>query len=104
MITNAIAAALVLIASHERRSDEGHTTKYGERFNPNAFTCATWLYPSNAVLKVTEIHNHFWVKVRVVDVTARRFNRRIDLSPKAFEQLDGLALGLADVRVEQISP
>lgn len=69
-------------------------------------TCASWDYPLGTRLKVTEIHNHLSVIVTVNDRgPARRLyrqGRKIDLSQSAFEKLDGLALGLAEVTIEKV--
>ena len=97
-MTNLVIAVLML-ASHERLADAGHLTKYGERFHPENLTCATWLWPSNTLLRVTDIHNGSSVLVRAIDTPAKRFRKRIDLSPAAFAHLNGLALGVCEVRV-----
>ena len=101
MITNAVVAILML-ASWERRGDAGQVAKYGERFDPNRLTCATCAYPSNAVLRVTEIHNGSSVIVRVIDTPAQRLTNRIDLSPAAFKKLNGLKLGVCEVAVSRL--
>jgi rare lipoprotein A (peptidoglycan hydrolase) len=70
--------------------------------------CASWFYDIGARLRVTELHNGSHVDVIVVERGPNlRFlpsRRIIDLSPAAFAQLDGLELGLAEVRVEEIKP
>ena len=72
-------------------------------YDAAGYTCAAWGYPLGTRLKVTEIHNHLSVIVTVTDRgPARRLfrqERRIDLSRAAFEQLDGLELGLAEVSI-----
>lgn len=100
-MTNLVIAVLML-ASHERLADAGHLTKYGERFHPENLTCATWLWPSNTLLRVTDIHNGSSVLVRAIDTPAKRFRKRIDLSPAAFAHMNGLALGVCEVRVTPV--
>ena len=63
-------------------------------------TCATWQWPLGTLLRITDSHNGCWVIVRVTDRPARRFAGRIDLSPAAFSKLNGLPLGLCEVKAE----
>ena len=94
-----IIAAVFLIASWERFSDGGKIAANGHPFNPKSFSCATWLWPVGTRLHVIDRHNHLSVDVTVTDRPARRFTNRIDLSPAAFEKLNGLAKGVCDVSV-----
>ena len=95
-----LVAAVVLLASWERFDDSGKIAANGKPFNPSAMTCATRLWPLGTTLKVRDTHNGFAVTVRVTDRPARRFGHsRIDLSPAAFEKLNGLALGICKVTV-----
>ena len=85
-------------------------------FRTPHFTCASRFFPIGAVLRVTELHNGIHVDVRVIERgPALRFiygrdgvslspscRRIIDLSPAAFEQNDGLELGLASVSIREI--
>jgi rare lipoprotein A (peptidoglycan hydrolase) len=98
----AIALAVLMVASWERFSDTGKTAASGHPFNPKSFSCATWLWPAGTKLHVVDQHNHLSVDVTVTDHPARRFTNRIDLSPAAFEQLNGLAKGVCDVTVTPI--
>ena len=98
-----LVAAIVLIASWERFDDAGHLAANGQPFNPSAMTCATRRWPLGAILRVEDVHNHSAVTVRVTDRTARKYANRIDLSPAAFEKLNGLALGLCKVTVTPLT-
>jgi len=51
---------------------------------------------------VTDVHNGSAVLVRVTDRPAKEFGNRIDLSPRAFSQLNGLALGVCEVKCEVV--
>lgn len=94
-----IVLAVALLASWERFDDAGKIAANGHKFNPAAMTCATWLYPFGTKLRITDSHNHLACDVIVTDRPARRFKRRIDLSPAAFQKLNGLEMGICDVIV-----
>ena len=100
-MTNFVAA-VYLLCSWERFDDAGHLAANGYAFNSNAFTCATRCYPLGTRLRLTDTHNGLFVIVTVTDRPAKRFAKLLDLSPKAFERLNGLALGLCRVRVEKL--
>ena len=77
-------------------------TSNGEVFNPNDLTCASWDYPFNTMLKVTNLANNKFVYVRVNDRGAnKRLYRLIDLSKKAFSKIANLEQGLITVKVER---
>ena len=99
-MTNLVCAAVLCVASWERFSDDGKLAANGKAFSPSAMTCATWLYPLGTRLRVTDVHNGLSVLVRVTDRTARKWRRRIDLSPAAFSVLAGLEKRLDEVRCE----
>ena len=74
----------------------------GQRFNENALTCATRLYPFNTKLKITNKNNGKSVIVEVTDRISKRFaNKRIDLSKTAFKQIAELRLGIVPIKVEE---
>lgn len=81
-------------------------TASGERFNENALTAASWRYPFGTELKVTNIRNGKSVVVRVNDRgPAKRLvkkGRVIDLSRKAFSQIEDLRTGIVNIKVEVI--
>lgn len=78
-------------------------TASGEVFNPKRYTCASYAYPFNRRLRVTNVETGDSVVVRVNDVGPhRRFNRLLDLTPIAFSQIAPLDDGLVEVRVEEV--
>lgn len=77
----------------------------GQRFDENALTCASWDYPLNTRLKVTNLANNKSVEVIVTDRTNKRFkNARIDLSKRAFGILTNknFKIGLIKVEVKEV--
>lgn len=80
-------------------------TASGEVFDPEALTCAIWGIPFGTYLKVTNVSNGYFIVVRVNDRgPARRLDRRIDLSRRAFSELAPLKEGLIKVEVEVYDP
>ena len=102
MTNTIVIATLLLTASWERFSDTGRVMATGRRFDPVAMTCATWRYPLGTLVRVTDVHNGSSVTVRVTDRPAKEFADRIDLSPRAFSKLNGLALGVCEVKCEVV--
>jgi rare lipoprotein A len=90
----------VAIASFERFSDKGRIAANGRPYNPNFMTCATRRWPIGSLLRITDVHNGNWVIVAVSDRTPRKWASRLDLSPRAFMCLNGLSLGICEVKVE----
>ena len=90
------------VASWEQFSDSGKLAANGRPFNPKAFCCACRTFPIGTKLRITEIHNKLSVVVTVSDKINLRYSDRIDLSPLAYSQLNGLETGLSDVRVEVV--
>lgn len=68
--------------------------------------CASWDYPLNTMLRVTERHNGLSVIVKVVERgPAHRLVKegvRVDFSREAFSVIDAPILGRAEVKVEVI--
>lgn len=85
--------------SWEQFSERGKIGKYGIAYEPQAMTCASRKWPCGTRLRFTEIHNGLSVVVTVADVNPRG-KCVADLSAAAFEKLDGLPLGIAEVTVE----
>ena len=78
-------------------------TASGEVFNPNDHTCAIWEFPFGTILKVTNLRNGKSVIVRVNDRgPAKRLGRLIDLTRKAFSEIEDLRRGLCEVKIEII--
>jgi rare lipoprotein A len=96
-------ASYYTVASCLREGTSGICAN-GERLYDNAYTCASWDFKFNTVLKVTNIRNNKWVIVRVNDRGPNkrlyRGGRRIDLSLKAMRAIT--KGGLCQVRVEEI--
>jgi len=65
----------------------GNGTAFGESFDMNALTAAHRLYPSNTLVKVTNIENGKSVIVRVNDRGPFVEGRDMDLSLAAFEKI-----------------
>ena len=78
-------------------------TANGEVFNPNALTCASWSYPFNTELKVTNVTSGKSVIVRVNDRGPnKRLGRAIDLSKHAFSKIANTKKGLVLVKIEKL--
>lgn len=97
-----IASAEIGIASFYTVKSSGLVTANGERYNENAFTCASMTHKIGTLLKVTNIENGKAVIVRVNDRGGfkKKYNRVIDLTPRAFSAIGNLKQGLLKVKVE----
>ena len=79
-------------------------TANGEVFTPEKMTCASWHYPFDTLLKVTNLSNGKSVVVRVNDRGPnKRLGRAIDLSREAFRKIANLNQGLIEVKIEQLA-
>ena len=79
-------------------------TANAEVFDPKAFTCASWSYPFNTRLKVTNLQNGKSVIVRVNDRGPnKRLKREIDLTKNAFQKIANTKKGLILVKIERLS-
>ncbi len=98
-----LLTAAVGIASWYGPELAGRPTASGEPFNPAAMTAASWSYPFDTLLEVTNLVDGRAVIVRVNDRgPARRLNRLIDLSQSAFARIADLEQGLVRVRVRPL--
>ena len=78
-------------------------TANGEVFNPKDITCASWDYPFNSLIKVTNITSGKAIIVRVNDRGPnKRLGRAIDLSRQAFSQIADSKCGLLLVEIERM--
>lgn len=80
---------------------QGHRTATGEKYDMNSLTCAHRSLPLGSWLRVTNLHNHKSVLVRVNDRGPMSDNRVIDLSYAAARAV-GMQ-GLAKVKLEPLS-
>ena len=82
------------------------TTANMETFDENVLTCATWDYPFNTYLKVTNLENGKSIIVRVNDRgPAERLvkkGRIIDLTKKAFSEIADPDRGLVRAKIEKV--
>jgi len=80
------------------------TMANGQRFNPRAWTAASYDYPLGTVLEVTNQANGRHITVPITDKgPARRLNRLLDLSEAAATALDYRKEGIAVVSVRVVS-
>lgn len=81
----------------------GETTANGEKFDDTAYTCASWKYPFETILEVTNPKNGKSVRCRVNDRgPARWLGRAIDLTPRGFKQIADPSDGLAEVEIKPV--
>lgn len=79
-------------------------TASGEKFNPDDYTCAIWEYEFGQILKVTNLETGASVEVRKNDLgPAKRLERLIDLSKRAFSEIADCERGLIKVKVNEIT-
>jgi len=111
-----IATSLLLnIVSLAQNAEFGVATYYGDKFNGRKtssgeildnkkLTCAHRTHPFGTLLKVTNIKNNLSVVVKVNDRGPFKAGRIIDVTKEAARQLDFVANGLANVKVEIYVP
>lgn len=90
------------IASYYSGSFNGKTTSSGATFTNSGMTAASNTLPLGTIVKVTNLHNHKWVVVKVNDRMNIRNKRTIDLSKTAAKKLGMTYHGIARVRVEVV--
>ncbi|MEY2699320.1 MAG: hypothetical protein RIQ52_75 [Pseudomonadota bacterium] len=91
------------IASFYHDRFHGRRTASGEIYDRNAMTTQHAHLPFGTILKVTNLHNHRTVHVKVNDRGGHMGKRILDLSHKAARELGFTAKGLAMVKVEIVS-
>jgi len=78
-------------------------TASGQEFNPEDLTCASYQWPMGTRLRVTNQANNKTVTVIINDLgPAKRLNRMIDLTRRAFSMIADLRRGVITVKVEVI--
>lgn len=92
------------VASWYSKGFEGKLTASGYIYNSNQLTCASNKHKFGTVLKVTNLDNNKSVKVVVTDRGAfdRKYGRDIDLSKRAFSEIENIHKGLANVNIDVI--
>lgn len=92
------------IASWYADGFEGKLTASGYIYNSNQLTCASNKHQFGTVLKVTNIDNNKSVKVVVTDRGEfdKKYGRDIDLSERAFSEIENIHKGLANVNIDVI--
>jgi rare lipoprotein A len=74
-----------------------------EIFSEDTMTCASWDFPFNTILEVTNLNNGKKIYVRVNDRgPAERLYRQgrvVDLTKSAFAEIAGLEEGLVNITV-----
>lgn len=90
------------IASWYADGFENKTTASGYIYNSQQLTCASNQHKFGTVLKVTNQSNNKSVIVVVTDRGAfdRKYGRVIDLSKKAFFEIENIHKGLTNVNIE----
>ncbi len=75
----------------------------GRKFNENALSCATRLYPLGTHLIITNLSSGKSVNVVVTDRIGRKYAKsRIDLSKGAFLRIGNISSGLVPIDVKRI--
>lgn len=87
------------IASWYGPGFHGKKTANGERFDTNAFTAAHRTLPFNTLLRVENLSNGRFVKVRINDRGPYAKDRIIDLSKAAAKRLNMIEAGTARVEL-----
>ena len=90
------------IASFYSDKFHGRRTANGERYNKNDLTAVHPRLPFGTILRVTNLHNHRSVEVRVNDRNHFRNGRLLDVSRRAANELGFARSGLAKVELEVI--
>ncbi|UII28545.1 septal ring lytic transglycosylase RlpA family protein [Fulvivirga maritima] len=90
-------------ASYYADKFEGRKTASGEIYRGDSYTAAHPSLPFGTRLKVTNLHNHKVINVRVNDRGPFVSTRIIDLSRAAAEALDFINLGIVDVSIDIVT-
>lgn len=90
------------IASYYSHKFNGKPTSSGAAFTNEEMTAASNTLPLGTIVKVTNLHNHKWVLVKVNDRMNIRNKRTIDLSRSAAKKIGMTNRGIARVKVEVV--
>jgi rare lipoprotein A len=88
------------IASYYGKSEDGHLTASGERYDMHALTAAHRTLPFGSRVRVTNLDNDRSVVVRINDRGPHVEGRVIDLSYAAARELQFIKQGTTRVRLE----
>lgn len=92
-------------ASYYGDGYRGKRMANGERFDPDARTCASFAYELGTVLRVTCVRTGRQVLVTVTDRgPALMLHRTLDLSRRAFADIAPTKWGVIDVEIEVVAP
>ncbi len=92
------------LASWYGQQFQGRQTANGELFDMNELSCAHRTLPLGTWVKVTNLHNHKWVVLRVNDRGPVPETRIVDLSSQAAHLLGMRTKGISRVRLDVIDP
>ena len=87
-------------ASYYGQRHNGKITASGTNFDSEEFTAAHPWLPFGTIVRVTNLRNKRWVKVRVTDRGPRSKSRVIDVSTAAARELGMQRRGVARVSVK----
>jgi rare lipoprotein A len=99
-----MASKLSGIASWYGKALHGHPTASGETFDETALTACHRTLPFGTLVKVTNLHNHRSVVVRINDRGVLLPERVIDLTSAAADRLGMLRSGTAPVKLAVVPP
>ena len=91
-------------ASYYADAFQGRNTTSGEKYNNTLYTAAHATLPFHTLVKITNLKNNISVVVKINDRCPKYGTRIIDLSKAAAKKLDIIASGIANVKLEVISP
>ncbi len=88
------------VASYYSDRFQGRRTANGERYDRNGLTAVHPHLPFGSIIRVTNLHNHRSIELRVNDRTRLRHGRLLDVSKRAARELGFVGAGLARVEIE----
>jgi rare lipoprotein A len=91
------------IASYYSDKFQGRRTANGERYDKNALTAVHPRLPFGTVIRVTNLHNHRSVELRINDRKHARSRRLLDVSKRAAQELGFVHSGITKVELEVLS-
>jgi rare lipoprotein A len=91
------------MASYYSDSLAGHRTANGERYDPNAATCAHRTFPFDTWLEVVSVDTRARARCRVNDRGPYGKGRIVDVSRAVAVQLHMLESGVVRVRIRRVA-